>query len=220
MKVLKKEMKHCISCMEQHDVDIVEIEEKGTFKGELVSFSAVYEYCSNTEEYLETEEMMRKNSLAQKDAYRKAVRLLTSDEIKSIREKFGMGQKEFAEVLGWGAVTVARYETQQVQDRAHDDILRKIDSEPKWFLEMLDRAKDKVGLKYVQYYSIALLRKKMSPYICSFANPHYSYSNLSFTAANVNVGLSFNPSYDKKLAGEKQYCGSTHDIPPEISAAA
>ena len=149
--------------MEQHEVNIVEVEEKGTFKGEMVPFNAVYEYCVNSDEFSETEEMMRRNSLAQKDSYRKVFRLLTSDEIKAIREKFGMGQKEFAEVLGWGAVTVARYETQQVQDRAHDDILRKIDSEPKWFLEMLDRAKDKVGSRYAQYYSITseLIRKKM-----------------------------------------------------------
>ena len=75
----------CASCMEDHEVQVIEVEESGTFKGERVSFIAVYEYCSNTEEYSETEEMMRINSLAQKDAYRSKVGLLTSGEIRAIR---------------------------------------------------------------------------------------------------------------------------------------
>jgi DNA-binding transcriptional regulator YiaG len=66
---------------------------------------------------------------------------LTSNEIISLREKYGVSQKDLSEILDWGKATITSYENHQVQDRAHDDILRKIDPDPEWFIEMLKRAK-------------------------------------------------------------------------------
>lgn len=147
MKLLKIEHRLCFSCMEEHDIEIVEIPEKESFKGIEVEFKAQYEYCANADEYLETEEMIRHNNLAVKDEYRREVGLLTSEDIKNIRTKYGISQKDLSEILDWGKATITRYETHQVQDRAHDDILRKIDSDPKWLLDMLNRAKQRVSEK-------------------------------------------------------------------------
>jgi len=139
--------------MEKHKVAVVHIEEHETFKNEEVSFIAAYEYCSNTKELLETEDMIRANSLVIKDAYRGKVGLLKSEDIIGIRNKYGISQKNFTEILDWGKSTITRYENHQVQDRAHDDILRKINSDPKWFLEMLKRAKGRLSQKaYAKYY--------------------------------------------------------------------
>ena len=138
--------------MEVHDVNEVEVIEENVFKNERVKFNAIYEYCSDTEEYTQTEEMIKINDLAFKDAYRKKVNLLTSTEIIGIREKYGISQKDFSEILGWGKATITRYENHQVQDVAHDDILRKIDSDPNWFLSLLNRAKDKLTEKAFTKY--------------------------------------------------------------------
>ena len=131
--------------MEVHDVKEVEVIGEDIFKNERVKFNAIYEYCSDTEEYTQTEEMIKINDLAFKDAYRKKMNLLISTEIIGIREKYGISQKNFSEILGWGKATITRYENHQVQDVAHDDILRKIDSDPNWFLSLLNRAKDKLS---------------------------------------------------------------------------
>lgn len=64
MKILKKEYKLCLICMEEHEVQTVEIEESDI--NEDFSFLAVYEYCGRADELLETEEMIRKNSNALK----------------------------------------------------------------------------------------------------------------------------------------------------------
>lgn len=133
MNRIKSEKKLCLVCMEEHEVDIVVVNEEEIFKEEEVSFNAIYEYCSNSDEYLETEEMIKTNSLAMKDAYRVKVGLLTSGEIISIRGKYGVSQKDFSEVLDWGMATITRYENHQVQTHSHDNVLRKIDSDPKWF---------------------------------------------------------------------------------------
>ncbi|BEP30324.1 type II toxin-antitoxin system MqsA family antitoxin [Helicovermis profundi] len=145
MKKIKSEKKLCLICMEEHEVDTVEVIDNEIYKGEEVEFKSIYEYCFHADEYLETEEMIKANSLSMKDAYRKKVGLLTSSEIINIREKYGVSQKDFSEILDWGRATITRYENHQVQDRAHDDVLRKIDSDPKWFLD--------VDRHFIYYYN-------------------------------------------------------------------
>jgi putative zinc finger/helix-turn-helix YgiT family protein len=159
--------------MEEHYVNIVEVDEQEMYKGEEVEFMAIYEYCADSQEYIETEDMIRANSLAMKDAYRRKVGLLTSDDIKNIRGKYWISQKEFSEILNWGKATITRYENHQIQDKAHDDILRKIDSDPKWFLEMLERAKGRISPKlYLLYYEKATEQNNMkyNPYFIKTIN--------------------------------------------------
>lgn len=154
MEVANSSVELCLNCMEKHNVDVIQLEEREIFKNEEVDFVAVYKYCSNTKEFLETEDMIRTNSLAIKDAYREKVGLLKSEDIIGVRNKYGISQKDFSEILDWGKATITRYENHQVQDRAHDDILRKINSDPKWLLEMLKRAKGRLSQKaYTKYYN-------------------------------------------------------------------
>ena len=204
MKVLRSEKRLCLSCMKEHIIDIIETEEQETFNGAKVNFKAVYEYCSNTDEYLETEQMIKANGLAVKDAYRKVVGLLTSDEIRHIRDKYCVSQKEFSEILDWGKATITRYENHQIQDRAHDDILRKIDSDPKWFLEMLERAKRKISPKlYVKYYNAAYehYAKTSSRYFYSTINTNTVINVANSIMERVCVDRLGNRSYKTCYSG-------------------
>ncbi len=156
MEKLKSELKLCLICMKEHVVETVILTEIEIFKQEEVSFNSTYEYCDHADELIESEDMIKANSLSMKDAYRKKINMLTSSEIVAIREKYKVSQKDFSQILDWGKITITRYENHQIQDRAHDDVLRKIDSDPKWFLEMLHRAKDKISDKaYNKYHVVA-----------------------------------------------------------------
>ncbi|HML36262.1 MAG TPA: DUF4065 domain-containing protein [Bacillota bacterium] len=152
MKTINVENKLCLSCMETHDVELVEVIEKNIFKNEAVEYAAVYEFCKNTDECSEPEELIKKNDLSFKDAYRTKMNLLTSDQIVSIRNKYGASQKDFSGILGWGKATIIRYETHQVQDEAHDEILRKIDEDPKWFIELLNKNAGSIPQKAYKKY--------------------------------------------------------------------
>ncbi|MCF8012535.1 MAG: DUF4065 domain-containing protein [Clostridiales bacterium] len=190
MEKLKSENKICLACMEQHDVDIVKVIDNEIFKDEEVEFPAVYEYCLKADEYLENEEMIRANSLAMKDAYREKMGLLTSNEIRNIREKYGVSQKDFSEVLDWGRSTITRYENHQVQDRAHDDVLRKIDADPKWFLEKLESAKGKIPEKaFLKYKNEAKeqFKKKKNQYLIDFI--YATHANIDDEMARGRVEL-------------------------------
>ena len=76
--------------------------------------------------------------LVARDAYRKNNHLLTSNEIAEIRKKYKLSQADFSLALGWGEVTVTRYESKQIQDSTYDTILRLVDKDPFMFLKILE----------------------------------------------------------------------------------
>ena len=58
-------------------------------------------------------------------AFRREARLLAPEDIRQGREKLGLTQKQFANLLGVGEATVSRWETgAQIQQRAMDRFLR------------------------------------------------------------------------------------------------
>ncbi len=76
--------------------------DRHSLKGKKVEYEAIYEYCDKCDEYTETEDLMDQNDIACKDAYRKQMNLLTTTEIRAIREKYGLTQTDLAIILGWG----------------------------------------------------------------------------------------------------------------------
>jgi putative zinc finger/helix-turn-helix YgiT family protein len=134
-------------CSETHDVLIVEETQKTNYKGEEIVYSGVYEYCEHADEMFESEEMINVNRLKLIDVYRAKVGLLNSSQIVALREKYKLSQKDFSEMLEWGLATITRYENHQVQDRVHDDVMRKLDMDPVWFIELLERSKERLKPK-------------------------------------------------------------------------
>jgi len=58
--------------------------------------------------------------------YRRRKGMVQPDEIRDFRKKYDLTQKELSELLGFGAVTLSRYENGALQDEAHDRILQLI----------------------------------------------------------------------------------------------
>lgn len=157
MDIIRKEYRLCPCCMQEHDVMIVRDVAKNIYKEQLVEYDAIYEYCEIADEYLVPEEMITTNDIAMKNAYREANGLLTTDQIIAIRRKYNITQGDLANLLGWGGKTITRYEGHQVQDAAHDAVLRKIDSDPEWYLTILKQRKDSFAeALYAKYYRLAV----------------------------------------------------------------
>lgn len=157
MTILKQENRLCTCCMEEHDIKTVQIMETTTFKGVEVNYIAMYYYCDMAEEFYSDEDMINANDISMKNAYRMACGLLTSDEIKAIRVKYSISQNDLCKILGWGLKTITRYESHAVQDKAHDSILRKLDEDPEWFIELLEKSKELLDISvYNKYYNISL----------------------------------------------------------------
>ena len=152
MKIIKSEKQLCTCCMEEHEVKTVIVKEKAKFKNDKVEYEASYFYCDIADELFMDEQQMQENDVRLKDAYRKTEGLLTSVQICGIRAKYGISQHDFCVLLGWGGKTITRYESHQVQDKAHDTILKKIDQDPEWFLSLLSDAKNNLSEESYQKY--------------------------------------------------------------------
>lgn len=127
----------CPCCMEIHDTQHVSVRESNIFKEVPVEYMAEYNYCERADEMFADEKQISLNDINMKNAYRKKMGLLTSYQIAAIREQYDISQADLCLLLGWGGKTITRYESHQVQDRAHDTILRKLSSDPAWFLQLL-----------------------------------------------------------------------------------
>ena len=183
MKIIKSEKRICSCCMEEHEVKTVLVMNHATFKNCTVDYEATYLFCELAEELYMDEQQMQDNDIRLKDAYRKKEGLLTSSDIIGIRAKYGISQSDLCKLLGWGGKTITRYESHQVQDKAHDTILKKIGQDPEWFLSLLDSAKENLSSEsYQKYFKAAtiLYEKDQDVYLrkaieASYAKFHGNY---------------------------------------------
>lgn len=193
MKIIRSEKCLCMCCMEEHEVKTALVPEQTIFKGRRISYNAIYSYCNVAEELYMDEEQLQKNDIEIKNAYRRAEGLLTTDEISNIRAKYRISQKDFCILLGWGEKTITRYEGHQVQDKAHDTILKKIDRDPEWFLSLLDDVKDSLPIEaYRKYYETAttLYETNRDVYLRKAIEANYvNYQGKKLYNGNVKLSL-------------------------------
>jgi len=158
-----------------------------------VNYQEICEYCDETDYLTTTTEMIRLNDTAMKDAYRKQKGLMTSAEIKALRKQYQISQAELASILGWGAKTITRYETYQVQDAAHDNILKRLQQDPQWFMELLTKRQDMmVQRRYMKYYNAAceMCSKQKNRYTEKMMHTLYIEKQVSeMDAGNTNLDI-------------------------------
>ena len=177
MEIIKSEKGLCTCCMEEHEVKTVRIKERTIFKNVNVNYDATYLYCDLADELYANEDQLQENDIHLKDAYRKMEGLLTSNEIRDIRGKYGISQSDLCILLGWGQKTVTRYESHQVQDRAHDTILKKISQDPEWFIYLLNDAKENLSPEAYRKYlkaATSLYEKNQDAYLSKAIEASYA----------------------------------------------
>ncbi len=135
----------CPCCMEEHETKKIKVKVNNLFKDILVEYEAEYYYCDISDETYADETQIRNNDISMKNAYRAKIGLLKSNQIEDIRKKYSISQSDLCILLGWGHKTITRYESHQVQDIAHDTILRKLNNDPEWFIELLNNSKKQIS---------------------------------------------------------------------------
>ena len=130
-------MNHCPVCGSERMVEVVRPEE---FRYEGLSVT-VPDYrsmeCQNCGEAFATEDSVKRAEPLICDLHRQAEGMLTSQEIRQIRESLGFSQDDFGVLLGGGKKAFARYENGRVtQARAMDNLLRVLKAYPQALCEL------------------------------------------------------------------------------------
>ena len=144
--LLKKVHMACPLCDKTHEVEERLRRTSIVIKDEAVDYDERYYFCGNADEdenEFESGAMTNVNLLNARNAYRRKMGLLTSDEIIEIRESYGLSQVDLSRLLGWGEATIARYESKAIQDEAYDTMLRLIKDNPLKALEFLKKNGEK-----------------------------------------------------------------------------
>lgn len=139
-----------------------------------VEYNHKFYYCPELEEEFEEGDLIDQNLNAARDAYREKVGLLTSEEIKKIRDKFSLSQKDLAVLLEMGEVSITRIETKSIQDKTTDDSIRRIEEDPVFLINKLEKSKEKLGKKYDVIKSKINLNEEIHKYNEKIITVYYS----------------------------------------------
>ena len=91
--------------------------------GETIEVGAQVLVCVDCGEEFFCEELDNETLVVAYNEYRRKHKLLLPEEIKKIREQYGLSQRAFAKFLNWGDKTICRYENGSLQDKVHNSLL-------------------------------------------------------------------------------------------------
>ena len=135
---MKKKQDFCVVCATERELALETKSVEYKVKGEAISVELPLTICAEcgTEEI---EESFGKDpTVCAYEIYRERNNLLSPQQIKDLREKYGLSQKSFALLIGMSESTVNRYESGSVQDAAQDSAMRAFE-DPKFALGALKR---------------------------------------------------------------------------------
>lgn len=116
-------MDYCEVCGREVETKIITQKEIFNVCGEDIEVDAQVMVCAECGEELFNEELDSATLINAYNEYRRRHKLLLPEEIRKIREQYGLSQRSFAKLLNWSDKTIRRYENGAVQDRAHNSLL-------------------------------------------------------------------------------------------------
>lgn len=131
----------CPNCEKYSDLQYISKSEQVTIRNERIEIPVGFYKCNECGD--EFEDSKSKEDPLEKayKEYRKRHGMMQPEDIRNLRQKYGLTQKELSKLLGWGEVTLTRYENGALQDKGHDTILQMI-KDPQNLLKIVDQYGD------------------------------------------------------------------------------
>lgn len=167
---------YCPYCSEEEYYTIERTKETYPVKGEDTEINALVTKCCNCGNEIWNEELDSQNIKQAYDAYRAKHKLLTSEQIKAIRDKYAISQSTFARALGLGEKTITRYERGSIQDRAHNGLILLAERPDafKCLVELNDELLTEAEIRFLQakidQYRVRVIERKSASTTMSYIN--------------------------------------------------
>lgn len=134
----------CPNCGKLVNYRIEERKEIYDIRGDQIEILAKVAKCIDCGEELVEPYLEDQNFLEAYKIYAKKHGLVTPEEIRRIREKYGLSQALFARILGIGRATIERYEAGALPTESISNLIKSAD-DPKVFLELLEKNKENLS---------------------------------------------------------------------------
>lgn len=115
---------YCPECDCEVDARLEHRLETLPVKGELTSYDAEVAVCPFCGEAIGDSRVEEGNLRRAYSAYCAAHSLMAPDEVKELRNSYGLSLREFSKFLGFGEQTIARYEAGAIPDDSHNTMLK------------------------------------------------------------------------------------------------
>ena len=117
---------YCFNCCQPHEYSRTRMSEEETING--VTFSALqwHCYCQNCGKEVFPDQETDENTDIAHDAYRKAMGIITIEEMQKILESYNIGARPLSLLLGWGENTIERQMKHSIPDMEHSDRLKTL----------------------------------------------------------------------------------------------
>ena len=143
----------CDKCDDFVEYDIESVKEsRNILNQEEIEIDAKVAVCKNCKTKLFHEQLDRENQKRAFDKFREKKNILSVKEIKDIRKKYQLTQKEISRLLGWGEITYHRYEKGSLPDQTHNNQLILI-KEPANVKVLLKNNSDNLSRKTIKKLS-------------------------------------------------------------------
>ena len=149
----------CPNCEEYKKSTLGVEKEVYNVRGEPIEIEAEVTICQKCGSKIFEEERDSRNLEKAYGQYRQIHKLLSPDEIRTIREKYGLSQRALSRMLGWGEITIHRYESGAVQDNVHNSTLRLIE-DPRNMQNIFEANRNKLPA-----YTEARLEKRIASFL-------------------------------------------------------
>lgn len=126
------------------------------YKGVEVNVEENVPICKKCKNELVINDIEDENLKKIYNKYRKIKNIITPDEIKALRDKYNISQRELTAVLDMGKMTINRYENGAIPSKSHSDYLKLILNDEK---EFLDRAKEAYEMKRITQKTLEKIEK-------------------------------------------------------------
>ncbi len=141
--------------------------------------------------------------------------IITSDEIKMILDRYRIGKKPLAKLLGWGETTIIRYMEGDIPTNEYSNKLKAILNDPEFYYDLLMKRKECLtGVAYKKSRR-AVLEKIMSSKIYAVAYYIVNKSNAEICASYIQYLLYYVQAfalalYDREMFQEDYSINNEH----------
>jgi putative zinc finger/helix-turn-helix YgiT family protein len=172
----------CPRCEKTTEIEYIKTVEEIEVRGEPISVPAEFLKCLSCGEEFDDPNSKQDPLIEAYREYRRRHEMMQPEEIRELRRRYGLTQKDLSKLLGWGDVTLSRYENGALQDNTHDTILKMV-KEPHNLLTLIERKGEFISEQRRQHIT-ALLQSEVEethsfPYIYAEVFGRYASNILS-----------------------------------------
>lgn len=128
---------YCGICNRNVEYKIIDKEYEFDVNGIKVKYKGKTAICPLCGEELFVDEIEEENQKSFEREYINKYQIISSDDILEILDKYKIGKKPLAKLLGWGEVTIIRYLNGYIPSQKNSEILKKLNNSPEDYYSLL-----------------------------------------------------------------------------------